>query len=127
MRLIRVSAVAAIAVVVGGLATSQPAPLDVLIDDTGAVIAQHQERHVKNGQVLRWRRTSTGSWYVNFRDSPCQDGIKELGSAGGRQQTCTVTVECDKAGDPGCKIYHYSSATSPNATMHDPDIVVDNQ
>ena len=126
MRFFRVWNTAAVGVLLGGLATSQSAPVDVLIDDTGAVIAQHQERHVKNGQVLRWRRTSAGSWYVNFRDSPCQDGIREFGSTGGRQQTCTITVECSNAGDPGCRSYHYASATSGNATMHDPEIVVDN-
>jgi hypothetical protein len=110
----------------GALATSQPAAVDVQIDDTGTVIAAHQQRHVKNGQILRWRRTNTGSWYVVFRDSPCQNGTKEFGTVGGRPTICTITVECSKAGDPGCKSYHYSSATNPRATMHDPEIIVDN-
>ena len=126
MRFLRALSVVAVTLLLGALATSQPPAVDVLIDDAGAVIPQHQERHIKNRQVLRWRRTTTGSWYVNFRDSPCQDGLREFGTAGGRYQTCTITVECEKAGDPGCKSYHYSSATSPNATMRDPEIIVDN-
>jgi hypothetical protein len=125
-RALRASGVAAAALLLAGLASSQPARVDIQIDDTGAVIPQHQERHVKNGQVVRWRRTSTGSWFVIFRDSPCENGEERFGTADGRPQTCTISVECSRPGDPGCKSYRYSSATSANATMHDPEIVVDN-
>jgi hypothetical protein len=126
LRYIRGGLVAVIAVLLGGLAASQPARVDVQIDDTGTVITAHQQRRVKNGQVVAWRRTTTGSWHVLFRDSPCQSGVKEFGTTGGLAQTCTVTVQCARPGDPGCKPYHYSSATAANATQHDPEIIVDN-
>jgi hypothetical protein len=126
VRRLRVFGAAAVAVFLGALATSQPAPRDLQIDDMGAVIPQHQSVHVKNKQVLRWRRSNTGSWHVVFRtESPCQNGILQFGSAGGRPQTCTISV-CTRPNDPSCKSYKYSSATAPNATLHDPEIIVDN-
>jgi len=100
--------------------------MDLQVDDMGAVIRQHQSVRVKKGQVVRWRRTNTGSWHVVFRtDSPCQNGILQFGTTGGRPQTCTISV-CTRPNDPSCKSYKYSSATAPNATLHDPEIIVDN-
>ncbi|MBV8841417.1 MAG: hypothetical protein JO307_01280 [Bryobacterales bacterium] len=124
MRYFRRLGVPVIAALLGGLASSQ-APVDVQIDDTGTVIAAHQQRHVTNGQAVRWRRVTTGSWHVVFRQSPCQNGLKEFGTVGGRPQTCTISVHCAKPGDASCH-YKYSSATAPGATLHDPEIIVDN-
>jgi hypothetical protein len=119
--------VGAVAVLMGALASSQGQQVPIQIDDNGVVIPAHQQRHAKNGQTLRWaRQTGAGSWHVVFRESPCANGTKEFGTVGGRRQTCTISVQCAKAGDPGCKTYHYTSALSPNATPHDPDVIVDN-
>src|SRR2546429_6935855 len=41
------------------------------------------------------------------------------------RSTCTINAACKAAGDAGCKSYKYSSATGPNATMNDPEIIVD--
>lgn len=119
--------VGAVAVLMGALASSQGQQVAIQIDDNGVVIPAHQQRHAKNGQTLRWgRQTGGGSWHVVFRESPCANGIKEFGTVGGRRQTCVISVQCAKAGDAGCKTYHYTSALSPNATPHDPDVIVDN-
>jgi hypothetical protein len=116
-----------VAVLMGALASSQGQQVLIQIDDNGVVIPVHQQRHAKNGQALRWtRQTGAGSWHVAFRESPCANGVKEFGTVGGRRQTCTISVQCAKAADPGCKSYHYASALSPNATPHDPDVIVDN-
>jgi len=119
--------VGAVAVLIGALASGQRQQVTIQVDDNGVVIPAHQQRHVKNGQVLGWaRQRGAGSWHVVFRDSPCANGVKEFGTVGGRPQTCAISVQCGKEGDPGCKSYHYSSALAPNATPHDPEVIVDN-
>jgi hypothetical protein len=99
-------------------------PHQLHIDDTGKVIPAHQQHHAKKGDKISWVRQSGAkkSWYVKFTgDSPCAEG-KEFRS--GRRTSCTVTV-CTTAGDPGCKSYHYQSATAPKAQLNDPEIVID--
>jgi hypothetical protein len=94
------------------------------IDDTGKVLQQHQEHHVKAGHKVTWLRHTGGAkpWYVKFDDSPCAEG-KEFGSDRGK--TCTINVACQATGDLGCKSYSYSSATGATAAMQDPHVVVD--
>jgi hypothetical protein len=94
------------------------------IDDTGKVLKQHQEHHVKAGHKVTWLRHTGGAkpWYVKFDESPCAEG-KEFGSDRGK--TCTINVACQAKGDPGCKSYSYSSATGATAAMQDPHVVVD--
>jgi hypothetical protein len=94
------------------------------IDDTGKVLKQHQEHHVKAGHKVTWLRHTGGAkpWYVKFDESPCAEG-KEFGSDRGK--TCTINVACQAQGDPGCKSYSYSSATGATAAMQDPHVVVD--
>jgi len=58
--------VGAAAVLMGVLASSQGQQVPVQIDDNGVVIPAHQQRHVKNGQTLRWARR-TGMWYSASR------------------------------------------------------------
>ncbi len=106
------------------LLLAQPAP-PVLMADDGSIIAAQRTIHRKNGQTVRWARQRSGqtSWYVKFTESPCAEGA-EFGSENGRA-ACTIKVNCNKAGDPGCKSYKYSSALSSGSTMHDPDVIVD--
>jgi plastocyanin len=94
------------------------------IDDTGTVVKQHQEHHVKVGHRVTWLRKSSAknSWYVKFDDSPCAEG-KEFGSD--RSKTCTIKVACHAQGDAGCRAYSYNSATGATASMSDPHVVVD--
>jgi hypothetical protein len=99
-------------------------PHQLNIDDTGKVVPAHQQHHAKKGDKISWIRQSGAkkSWYVKFTgDSPCTVG-KQFNS--GRRTTCTVSV-CTKAGDPGCKSYHYQSATARQAQLNDPEIVID--
>src|SRR6516164_4447157 len=124
MRYLRVWGTVVVAVLLGGLGSSQPPPGGVQIDNTGAVIPQHRQIHAKNGQTVRWSRTTAGaSWHVVFRESPCQNGVTEFGTVGGRPQACTISVQCSRPGDPGCKSYHYTSATAPNAPPNDPEVI----
>jgi hypothetical protein len=100
-------------------------PHQLQIDDTGKVIAQHQQHHAKRGDKISWTRQSgaTKGWYVKFTaDSPCAEG--KIFAPGGRT-SCTVNVVCSAAGDPGCKSYHYQSATGRRSRMNDPEIVID--
>ena len=100
-------------------------PHQLLVDDNGQVVPEHRQHHAKKGDKISWSR-QTGAkktWYVKFTgDSPCAEG-KELGT--GRRITCTVNARCDKAGDPGCKSYHYQSATTRGGSMNDPEIIID--
>jgi hypothetical protein len=110
-------------------AVSAPAlaqnPHQLQIDDSGKVLPEHQQHHAKKGDKISWTRQSGAnkSWYVKFTaDSPCAEG-KQLGT--GRRGTCTVKAVCNKAGDPGCKSYHYQSATARRAQLNDPEIIID--
>jgi hypothetical protein len=96
----------------------------VRVGDDGQVLPRHQHMHAKAGHKINWARASGASktWYVKFDDSPCAEG-NEFGSD--RAKTCTINVACKAAGDPGCKAYAYQSATGPNATANDPDIIID--
>ena len=106
-----------------GLASSQNPPVAVQMDDNGVVIPAHQQRHVRNGQVIRWARNTQGAaWYVKFARTPCSNGA-EFGSD--RTQTCTVSARCARPNDASCT-YHYQSSLGPNQPPHDPDIIVDN-
>lgn len=100
-------------------------PHQLHIDDTGKVLPEHQQHHAKRGDKISWVR-HTGAkktWYVKFTaDSPCAEG-KEFSTSG--RKACTVNVVCDKAGDPGCKSYHYQSATARQAQLNDPEIVIE--
>jgi hypothetical protein len=99
-------------------------PHQLHIDDTGKVAPEHQQHHAKTGDKISWVRQSGAkkSWYVKFTgDSPCAEG-KEFRS--GRRTSCTVSV-CTKAGDPGCKSYHYQSATARGTQLNDPEIVIE--
>jgi hypothetical protein len=109
------------------IAVSTPALAQnrLLIDDTGKVVPEHQQHHAKKGDKISWARQSGAkkSWYIKFPgDSPCAEG-KEFRSA--RHATCTVSAACGKPGDPACKSYHYQSATARQATLNDPEIVLD--
>lgn len=100
-------------------------PHQLQIDDGGKVIPEHQQHHAKKGDKISWTRQSGAnkSWYVKFTgDSPCAEG-KQFGS--GRSGSCTVKAVCNKAGDPGCKSYHYQSATARRAQLNDPEIIID--
>jgi hypothetical protein len=94
------------------------------IDDTGTVLKQHQEHHVKVGHKVTWVRHTGAAkpWYAKFDDSPCAEG-SEFGSD--RAKTCTIKVACHAKGDAGCRAYSYNSATGATASMQDPHIVVD--
>jgi hypothetical protein len=94
------------------------------IDDTGTVLKQHQEHHVKVGHKVTWVRHTGAAkpWYAKFDDSPCAEG-SEFGSD--RTKTCTIKVACHAKGDAGCRTYSYNSATGATASMQDPHIVVD--
>jgi hypothetical protein len=100
-------------------------PHQLRIDDSGKVVPEHQQHHAKKGDKISWVR-QTGekkTWYVKFTgDSPCAEG-KEFRA--GRRTSCTVNAACDKAGDKGCKSYHYQSATARQARLNDPEIVID--
>ena len=109
-------------------AASTPAlaqdPHQLHIDDAGKVLPAHQQHHAKKGDKISWVRDSGSkkTWYVKFTgDSPCAEG-KEFST---RRKACTVNAVCNKAGDPGCKSYHYQSATARQAQLNDPEIVVD--
>jgi hypothetical protein len=100
-------------------------PHQLRIDDTGKVVPEHQQHHAKKGDKISWVRQSGAkkTWYVKFTgDSPCAEG-KEFRS--GRRTSCTVKPVCNKAGDAGCKSYHYQSATARQAQLNDPEIVLD--
>jgi hypothetical protein len=100
-------------------------PHQLHIDDTGKVLAEHNQHHANRGDKISWVRQTGAkkSWYVKFTaDSPCAEG-KEFGT--GRRASCTVNAVCDKAGDPGCKSYHYQSATARRSRMNDPEIVIE--
>jgi len=100
-------------------------PHQLHIDDTGKVLPQHQQHHAKKGDKISWTRDSGAnkSWYVKFTGvSPCAEG-KQFGSE--RGGSCTVKAVCNKAGDPGCKSYHYQSATARKAPVNDPEIIID--
>ncbi len=100
-------------------------PHQLHIDDTGKVLPQHQQHHAKKGDKITWVRDSGAkkTWYVKFTgDSPCVEG-KEFGAR--RKAACTVNAVCNKASDPGCKSYHYQSATARQAQLNDPEIVID--
>ena len=95
------------------------------VDDAGKMIAAHQSHHTKSGKKVAWVRHTGSSkpWFVKFTaDSPCKEG-NEFGSD--RAKTCTINVACKAAGDPGCKSYHYRSATGRRAQMNDPEIIID--
>ncbi len=99
-------------------------PNQLHIDDTGKVLPEHQQHHARKGDKISWVRQSGAkkTWYVKFTgDSPCAEG-KEFG---GKRHTCTVKAVCNKAGDAGCKSYHYQSATARQAQLNDPEIVLD--
>jgi hypothetical protein len=116
----------AVAILLGGLASSQTNAGPVGIDDSGAVIPSHQHRHVKNGEALSWSRTAAGRpWQVQFGVSPCANGVKLFGSAAGQPKTCVVTVHCATPGHSSC-VYQYSSSAGANEPLHDPDVIVDN-
>ncbi|MBV9768390.1 MAG: hypothetical protein JOZ32_02360 [Bryobacterales bacterium] len=105
--------------------TFAQSPQQLQIDDTGKVIPAHQQHHGKKGDKISWTRQSGAgkSWYVRFTAaSPCAEG-KQF--AMGRGGTCTVNVVCNKAGDPGCKSYHYRSSTMRGGRMNDPEIIID--
>ncbi len=100
-------------------------PHQLHIDDTGKVLPQHQQHHARKGDKISWTRDSGAnkSWYVKFTgDSPCAEG-KQFVS--GRGRSCTVNAVCNKAGDPGCKSYHYQSGTARRAKLNDPEIIID--
>ena len=100
-------------------------PHQLHIDDTGKVLPEHQQHHAKKGDKITWVRHSGAkkTWYVKFNgDSPCAEG-KEFSNR--RKGACTVNAVCDKAGDAGCKSYHYQSATARQAQLNDPEIVID--
>ena len=100
-------------------------PHQLHIDDTGKVLAEHQQHHAKRGDKISWVRHTGAkkSWYVKFTgDSPCAEG-KEF--TAGSRAFCTVNAVCDKTGDPGCKSYRYQSATARRAKLNDPEIVID--
>jgi hypothetical protein len=100
-------------------------PHQLRIDDSGKVVPEHQQHHAKKGDKISWVRQSglAKSWYVKFTgDSPCAEG-KEFRN--GRRTSCTVNAACGKAGDAGCKAYHYQSATARQAQLNDPEIVID--
>jgi hypothetical protein len=100
-------------------------PHQLQIDDTGKVVPQYRQHHAKKGDKISWVR-QTGAkepWYVKFTgDSPCAEG-KEFGDR--HLLACTVSADCNKAGDPACKSYHYRSATERGGQMNDPEIIVD--
>lgn len=126
MRVKKRLSILAAALLLGGLASSQNQQVAVQIDDTGVVIQAHQKRHVRNGQEVRWGRAAAGgAWFVRFVDSPCANGVKEFGSGPGDPKSCVIAVQCAKAGDAGCKTYHYASALGRNQPTHDPDVIVD--
>jgi hypothetical protein len=111
------------------LAVSAPAlaqdPHQLHIDDTGKVLPEHQQHHAKKGDKISWTRDSGANktWYVKFTGaSPCAEG-KQFGTGG--RGACTVKAVCNKAGDPGCKSYHYQSATARKAQLNDPEIIID--
>jgi hypothetical protein len=125
----RKACLGALTFVLCAFATSTPAlaqdPHQLHIDDSGKVLPQHQQHHAKKGDKISWTRASGAnkSWYVKFTgDSPCAEG-KQFGS--GRSGACTVKAVCNKAGDPGCKSYHYQSATARKAPLNDPEIIID--
>lgn len=125
----RKACLGALTFVLCAFATSAPAlaqdPHQLHIDDSGKVLPQHQQHHAKKGDKISWTRDSGAnkSWYVKFTgDSPCAEG-KQFGS--GRSGACTVKAVCNKAGDPGCKSYHYQSATARKAPLNDPEIIID--
>jgi len=98
-------------------------PHQLRIDDTGKVVPEHQQHHAKKGDKISWVRQSGAkkTWYVKFTaDSPCAEGKQFRNGRG-----CTVKAVCNKAGDPGCKSYHYQSATARQAPLNDPEIVID--
>jgi hypothetical protein len=100
-------------------------PHQLHIDDTGKVLPEHQQHHAKKGDRISWTRNSGANkpWYVKFTgDSPCAEG-KQFGP--GRSGGCTIKAVCNKAGDAGCKSYHYQSATARRAQMNDPEIIID--
>ena len=100
-------------------------PHQLHIDDSGKVLPEHQQHHAKKGDKISWARHSGAdkSWYVKFTGaSPCAEG-KQFGT--GRSGSCTVKAVCNKAGDPGCKSYHYQSATARKAPLNDPEIIID--
>jgi hypothetical protein len=100
-------------------------PHQLQIDDTGKVLPEHQQHHAKKGDKISWTRQSGAAktWYVKFTGaSPCAEG-KQFGS--GRGGACTVKAVCNKAGDPGCKSYHYQSSTARKAQLYDPEIIID--
>ena len=94
------------------------------IDDTGQVIANHQQHRAKNGDKITWQRKkgASKSWYVRFAESPCGEGSEFRSD--GQAKTCTISVACNETDQSGCKSYNYSSATSPNSDLHDPVIIV---
>lgn len=99
-------------------------PHQLNIDDAGKVVPEHAQHRASKGDKISWVR-QTGAkktWYVKFTaDSPCAEG-KEFRA--GRRTSCTVNAACDKAGDKGCKSYHYQSATARQAQLNDPEIVI---
>jgi hypothetical protein len=110
-------------------ASSTPAlaqdPHQLHIDDGGKVVPEHEQHHAKKGDKISWiRRTGPAkTWYVRFTgDSPCAEG-KQFGT--GRSGVCTVKAACNKAGDRGCKSYHYQSATARRAQLNDPEIIIE--
>jgi hypothetical protein len=95
------------------------------IDDAGEVASEHQQHHAKKGDKISWVRQTDAAktWYVKFtRDSPCAEG-KEFGA--GHPGACTVKAVCNKAGDRGCKSYHYRSGVARTAPLNDPEIIID--
>jgi hypothetical protein len=100
-------------------------PHQLHIDDTGKVLPEHRQHHAKKGDKISWTRDSGANktWYVKFTGaSPCAEG-KQFVS--GRSGGCTVKAVCNKAGDPGCKSYHYQSSTARKAPLNDPEIIID--
>jgi hypothetical protein len=100
-------------------------PHQLHIDDGGKVLPEHQQHHATRGDRISWVRDKdvTKPWYVKFtKDSPCAEG-KEFGT--GHSGACTIKAVCDKAGDPGCKSYHYQSSTARRGQMNDPEIVIE--
>jgi hypothetical protein len=100
-------------------------PHQLHIDDGGKVLPEHQQHHANKGDKISWVRHSgpKKSWYVKFTaDSPCAEG-NEFRTGG--KTACTVNAVCDKAGDPGCKSYHYQSATARKSQLNDPEIVIE--
>jgi hypothetical protein len=100
-------------------------PHQLHIDDAGKVVPEHAQHHASKGDKISWVRQSGANktWYVKFTgDSPCAEG-KEFRA--GRRTSCTVNAVCNKAGDKGCKSYHYQSATARQAQLNDPEIVIE--